>query len=133
MLRHVFTSASVRCLARFVLVYALLAIGCTARTHEAPPLRFSAPQGAELNEFFRQGPAAAHLVLTPGLAPRVVVAFPAGNSGAAIWFEARSALSWQPSVTVQAKHRAGSDRRMWHGVSAEVAATGGPSGFDRRF
>ena len=35
----------------------------------------------------REGPAAAHLLLRSGHEPRILVAFPAGNSGVGLWFE----------------------------------------------
>jgi glycogen debranching enzyme len=104
----------------------LLVAGCSAHVREAQPLRFSVPDGRVLNEFFRQGPAAAHLVLRPGPTPRIVVAFPAGNSGAGIWFEARSTLSWQPRVTLRAEQRRAPAGGTWHGVTADLAASGGP-------
>ncbi len=50
-------------------------------------LAFSIPEGRALNEFYRAGPIAAHLMLTDGRAPRLVTAFPAGNSGVGLWFE----------------------------------------------
>src|SRR5690349_7501543 len=93
---------------------------------EAVPLRLSVPEGRVLNEFFRQGPTAAHLVLRSGQAPRIVVAFPAGNSGTAIWFEARSALSWRLGTSIRAKHTHSRESGPWHGITAELAATGGP-------
>ena len=65
---------------------AILAAACVATDAAPTALRFSAPEGRVLNEFYRQGPVAAHLVLTSGATPRLVVAFPAGNSGAAVWF-----------------------------------------------
>ncbi len=40
-----------------------------------------------LNEFLREGAVAAHLVARSAPNNRLVVAFPAGNSGAALWFE----------------------------------------------
>lgn len=51
------------------------------------PLRFRIEEGRNLNAFYRQGEAAAHLLLTSGERPRVLVAFPAGNSGVGLWFE----------------------------------------------
>ena len=109
------------------LAVALLAAACASP--DAPPaaLRFSVPEGRVLNEFYRQGPVAAHLVLTSGPAPRLVIAFPAGNSGAALWFDAPStALSWWPDVTLVAAHDDLPDGSVLHGVTAELVATGGP-------
>jgi hypothetical protein len=48
-------------------------------------LSFSIREGRIHNEFYRKGPVAAHLVLTSGLQPRLVTAFPAGNSGVSLW------------------------------------------------
>ncbi|MGH8174928.1 MAG: hypothetical protein ACREV5_01540 [Steroidobacter sp.] len=107
----------------FVAVSATLGVPDAAASQ---PLRFSAPEGAVLNEFYRQGPVAAHVVLTPGRTPRLVVAFPAGNSGAAVWFDARSgALSWRPDVKVDAAYRTLADGSELRGVTVDVAATGG--------
>jgi len=44
-------------------------------------LDFFIREGKIFNQFFRQGPVSAHTVLTSGTQPRLVVAFPAGNSG----------------------------------------------------
>jgi hypothetical protein len=106
---------------------AILATVCVA-SHAAPTaLRFSIPEGRVLNEFFRQGSVAAHLVLTPGVAPRLVIAFPAGNSGAAVWFDAAgAALGWAPDVTLVPAHRRLPDGGELHGVTADLMATGGP-------
>lgn len=100
---------------------AMLAAACAAPVQEAPPLRFSAPEGAVLNELYRQGPVAAHVVVTPGRKPRVVVAFPAGNSGTAAWFDAASPLSWHPQVAIEPV-RSGA----LNGITVDLTATGGP-------
>lgn len=52
-----------------------------------PELSFSVVEGQNINVFFREGPVAAHLLLRNGTEPRVLVAFPAGNSGVGLWFE----------------------------------------------
>ena len=41
-------------------------------------------EGNTHNHFYRRGLVAAHVVTRPG---RLVVAFPAGNSGAGLWLE----------------------------------------------
>ena len=43
-------------------------------------------EGLNLNSFVQDGPIAAHLVLRSGTEPRLIVAFPAGNSGVGLWF-----------------------------------------------
>lgn len=67
----------------------LLAAGSVAGSAEraAAPLAFRIDEGRNINAFVRQGPVAAHLLLRSGEAPRILAAFPAGNSGVAVWFE----------------------------------------------
>jgi hypothetical protein len=90
------------------------------------PLRFSVSEGRVQNEFFRQGPVAAHLVLTSGSSPRLVVAFPAGNSGTALWFDdVPTAVTWQQDVTISSAHRDVPDG-MLHGIKAVVKVAGAP-------
>lgn len=59
----------------------------TAIARDAAPLQFRVTEGRVLNAFHRHGEIAAHLLLSSGDKPRVLVAFPAGNSGAGVWFE----------------------------------------------
>jgi hypothetical protein len=90
------------------------------------PLRFSVAEGRIHNEFFRDGQVAAHLVLTSGPAPRLVVAFPAGNSGTAVWFDALpGALTWTPDADIVAANR-NIEEGVLRGVTAELEATGAP-------
>src|SRR5688572_10044890 len=65
--------------------------GCLSGLTDPPPLSFSVREGRQINAFYRQGPVAAHIVLNSGDTPRLVVAFPAGNSGVGLWFDAQSA------------------------------------------
>src|SRR5690606_2572301 len=94
-----------------------------AHDAELSPLRFSVTQGRVHNEFLRDGPVAVHLVLISGTAPRMVLAFPAGNSGAALWLDAGTgSLSWRQDVdlvALQGDTKTGSRR----GVTAELVAT----------
>jgi hypothetical protein len=105
-----------------VTAVALLAAACATPVDETRPLRFSAPEGAVLNEFYRRGAVAAHVVATPGRSPRIIVAFPAGNSGAAVWFDASSSpLLFQSDVAIEPA-QSGTLR----GVTVDLVATGGP-------
>lgn len=64
-------------------------------------LVFSIPEGDNENHFFRQGRVAAHAVLSSGSTPRVLVAFPAGNTGVGLWFRGaseRTALRLAPGT-----------------------------------
>ena len=67
----------------------LLALGQAAgsASRGAPELAYQITEGQNLNAFVRAGPVAAHLLLRNGSDPRILVAFPAGNSGVGAWFE----------------------------------------------
>jgi hypothetical protein len=52
-----------------------------------PDVSYKIEEGQNINAFMREGPAAAHLLLRSGDDPRILVAFPAGNSGVGLWFE----------------------------------------------
>lgn len=52
----------------------------------APELAFQLTEGQNINAFVRDGKVAAHLLLRNGADPRILVAFPAGNSGVGLWF-----------------------------------------------
>ena len=51
-----------------------------------PELAYHLVEGQNLNAFVRDGKVAAHLLLRNGTEPRILVAFPAGNSGVGLWF-----------------------------------------------
>src|SRR5262245_37311634 len=87
---------------RLRVLAAALTISTCAAAWPDEPLRFSVEEGAARNEFFRSGPIAAHLVLRSGTKPRLIVAFPAGNSGAAVWFDAEGeSFAWKPGVAIR--------------------------------
>ncbi len=50
-------------------------------------LQFRIQDGNIQNEFYRNNSISAHVLLTSGVKPRFITAFPAGNSGVGIWFE----------------------------------------------
>lgn len=56
------------------------------REAPAPDLAYQLTEGQNINAFVREGPVAAHLLLRNGVDPRILVAFPAGNSGTGQWF-----------------------------------------------
>ena len=56
------------------------------RETPAPDLAYQLTEGQNINAFVREGPVAAHLLLRNGVDPRILVAFPAGNSGTGQWF-----------------------------------------------
>lgn len=100
----------------------LPALACSttldARTTRQADPAFVQKEGLNLNSFVRKGPVAAHIVLRSGSDPRVIVAFPAGNSGVGLWFDrVAGAPQWTmtapatPVTTMDAKGR------PLHGVS----------------
>ena len=115
---------SVRRLARITLLLAAAALPAMGNMTEQR-LSFDVNEGPNLNSFLREGPVAAHLLLRSGLDPRLLVAFPAGNSGVGIWF-ARTArpVKWalrgrpQPLATQDGRGR------PLYGMTAEVMLTG---------
>jgi hypothetical protein len=75
-------------------------------------LDFNVQIGSNTNYFVRDGAVAAHLVLRSGSRPRILVAFPAGNSGVGLWFApGPAAARWtvpgppQPARAVDARGR----------------------------
>ena len=74
-----------RCLLPFLSL--ILLFGHPAKADQQSDLNFKIQSGPTANHFFRQGSMSAHLSVRSGQRPRVIVAFPAGNSGAGLWFE----------------------------------------------
>ena len=95
----------------------------TAPPQGTGPLQFEVTEGQNLNSFFRDGPVAAHLLLRQGLDPRILVAFPAGNSGVGLWFDhANTPVTWRiVSAPVAHNHRDAQGRALY-GISVTVAA-----------
>jgi hypothetical protein len=87
-------------------------------------LSFDVDEGLNLNSFLRDGPIAAHLLLRSGSDPRILIAFPAGNSGVALWFSHSAPVTWeligrpQPLV-VKDEHG-----RPLYGMTAEARLSG---------
>ena len=74
----------------------MLAGGSAAQTPSRPELAYALHEGENLNAFVRDGAVAAHLLLRSGTDPRILVAFPAGNSGVGLWFEPTGrAATWR--------------------------------------
>jgi hypothetical protein len=87
----------------------------------APPLRVL--EGRNLNVLLRAGDVAAHLVLRSGPDPRLLVAFPAGNSGVGLWLRpVPTGLQWRllgDPVPVHALDELG---RPLRGLAFDVSA-----------
>jgi hypothetical protein len=95
----------------------------SAAAAEGAPLQFRITEGAIVNAFHQQGDVAAHLLLSSGAAPRVLVAFPAGNSGVGVWFEeAAKPVAWTLGE-VKASVQADAQGRPMRGIVAEASVS----------
>ncbi|MEJ2457128.1 MAG: hypothetical protein P8Y58_02845 [Novosphingobium sp.] len=82
-------------------------------------------EGMNFNSFIQQGPVAAHVLLRSGHDPRVIVAFPAGNSGVGLWFEnVPEAVEWSMTAEPRPVTQSDAQGRTLYGVAfrAEVYA-----------
>lgn len=104
---------------RWLFALCLLLLAGTAQA--GPELRFSITEGRIQNDFFRDGDIAAHLVAKSGDGARLVVAFPAGNSGVGLWFE--EATNWSVSSAISGHRMALADGGVRRGIVAELASS----------
>ena len=103
----------------------LLAIGQAANA-TPPELAYRLSEGQNVNAFVRDGRIAAHLVLRSGSDPRILVAFPAGNSGVGLWFDRLAAsAAWTLDTAPQPVTLSDSRGRPLYGIRA-VATVDAP-------
>ena len=89
--------------------------------NHAEILDFSIREGQIFNQFFRQGPVSAHTVLTSGTQPRLVVAFPAGNSGVSLWFKpTESEVYWHAVDAIRGVRKHNRDGEPLYGIESEI-------------
>lgn len=98
-----------------------MALERTEATAPEAPLQFRITEGRVLNAFYQQGRVAAHLVLSAGTQPRLLVAFPAGNSGVGTWFETTQSQVHWTLRTISGVSRLDARGRMLHGIVAEAS------------
>lgn len=104
------------------LLLASTAAMAQARKGKAPELAYSLTEGQNLNAFVRDGQVAAHLLLRNGSDPRILVAFPAGNSGVGLWFQPLDrAATWRLDQAPRPVSFADGKGRPLHGI--ETIAT----------
>ena len=89
-----------------------------------PRLDFEVQEGLNINRFVREGNVAAHLLLRSGTDPRILIAFPAGNSGVGLWFVHSGRVSWTLRAPPVAVHDSDSRGRVLYGISAEATVEG---------
>lgn len=86
------------------------------------PLGFDIREGQNLNSFLQDGQVAAHVVLRSGRDPRILVVFPAGNSGAGLWFARQdSARQWRMTAKPRPITANDDKGRPLHGVVFDAA------------
>jgi hypothetical protein len=113
------------CLRRAALVAGGIAVLAPLAASAGQRLAFDVDEGLNLNSFLRDGPVAAHLLLRSGSDPRILVAFPAGNSGVGLWFAHNGApVVWKllghPQPLISNDERG----RPLYGMTAEATVTG---------
>lgn len=111
---------------RTSLLVAALAMAAGACAGDNADLGFAIEDGAVSNAFYRQGPVAAHIVLKSAAAPRLVIAFPAGNSGTGVWFASQDKpVVWDTARDVRPVTQTLGDGAVRRGVRFETVASSG--------
>jgi len=104
-----------------ILMFAAFAAAAAPPTPEA--LAFRIDEGRNINSFLRDGAVAAHLLLRSGREPRLLVAFPAGNSGVGLWFEKTAKpVAWTLTAAPRALTALDEQRRPLRGIEFDVTA-----------
>jgi len=79
-------------------------------------------RGNDVHGFIREGKVAAHLALTSLPAPRLLIAFPAGNSAAAVWFDPLpDEAVWSTQSALVPVIRQDARGRPLHGICTEIS------------
>ena len=108
-------------------VLMLAGYSCSGPKDESPreteaSLRFSVSEGQAENHFIRQDGISAHLNLRAHPAPRLIVAFPAGNSGAGLFFQkvASGDRIWGSVSDMRTVERTDGKGRALYGLQADI-------------
>jgi hypothetical protein len=87
-------------------------------------LAFEVREGLNINSLVREGDVAAHVVLRSGAEPRILIAFPAGNSSVGLWFEhLQRPVKWTQRGTPQPVHVPDEKGRPLRGVATDLTVT----------
>jgi glycogen debranching enzyme len=107
---------------RILLLSAILASAADPGSAQATrALAFRIDEGHNINSFVRDGPVAAHLLLRSGSEPRILIAFPAGNSGVGLWFESsHTPVTWTLVSPPKPLTALDDQRRPLHGIEFEI-------------
>ncbi|HSY04750.1 MAG TPA: hypothetical protein VK803_02320 [Steroidobacteraceae bacterium] len=86
-----------------------------------PRLDFQVQEGLNINRLVRQGQVAAHLLLRSGDDPRILIAFPAGDSGVGVWFVHQThPARWTLAAPPRAIHALDGSGRSLYGIAAQA-------------
>ena len=84
-------------------------------------LDYQVEEGLNINRLLREDGVAAHLVLRSGGDPRILIAFPAGDSGVGVWFVHRTEKTqWTLQGAPRAIQRSDERGRPLHGLVADA-------------
>jgi hypothetical protein len=99
----------------------LAAVPAAALEPGAAQLDYQVDEGLNVNRFMREASVAAHLVLRSGSDPRILIAFPAGDSGVGVWFAHRpEKVHWTLTGVPRALHLSDRKGRPLNGLVADA-------------
>ncbi|MDN7621674.1 hypothetical protein QZM39_17715 [Burkholderia cenocepacia] len=85
-------------------------------------LSFRMDTGGQINAFYRQDKVAAHLLVRSSTKPRLLVVFPAGNSGTGLWFDdTAQPVNWSLDTPPSALSAPDTHGRPLYGIGADVS------------
>ncbi|VWC02358.1 lipoprotein [Burkholderia lata] len=85
-------------------------------------LSFRMDTGGQINAFYRQDKVAAHLLVRSSTKPRLLVVFPAGNSGTGLWFDdTAQPVNWSLDTSPSALSAPDTHGRPLYGIGADVS------------
>ncbi|MDN7439494.1 hypothetical protein QZM64_10040 [Burkholderia cepacia] len=85
-------------------------------------LSFRMDAGGQINAFYRQDKVAAHLLVRSSTKPRLLVVFPAGNSGTGLWFDdTAQPVNWSLDTPPSALSAPDAHGRPLYGIGADVS------------
>ncbi|VWB20428.1 hypothetical protein [Burkholderia lata] len=88
----------------------------------AAALSFRMDTGGQINAFYRQDKVAAHLLARSSTKPRLLVVFPAGNSGTGLWFDdTAQPVNWSLDTPPSALSAPDAHGRPLYGIGADVS------------
>ncbi|WP_186250355.1 hypothetical protein [Burkholderia gladioli] len=92
----------------------------------AAALAFRMDAGGQVNAFFRRDKVAAHLLMRSSTKPRLLVVFPAGNSGTGLWFDdTAQAVNWNLDTAPSAISNQDHLGRPLYGIASDVSVDTG--------